>query len=194
MFFIRNNAWSLRLLVNALTYTHHQPSVHLDFWEQSSLYLEFNHTENRQHVLYMPRTWFNTYEFHHAYEGQRGDFVVHFPGLKEDRWAHMGKWLDILEQPRSARGWEVDVARTRFPGEVAEFWDTVGKGRRQLDVARERSKGQEPTVQRMKGAMERLEEALWSETDQLQTVKRVTEELMKEMGKAGLIGAVSVEG
>jgi hypothetical protein len=37
-----------------------------------------------------------------AYEGKRGDLLVHFPGLEERRWPHMAKWLNIVETTPSA--------------------------------------------------------------------------------------------
>ncbi|KPI43959.1 uncharacterized protein AB675_6169 [Cyphellophora attinorum] len=189
MFFIKVHKWSLELLANAMTYEHHRPDIDLSFLEQTSLYLELNRTENRKHVLYQPRPWFNTYEFHHAYEGEKGDVFVHFPGLEEDRWKHMADWLSILEGPQQ-KDWEVELHQTKYPARVAEFWEVFGTARKQLEMANERIRGQEPTRQPLREAMDAAERILWSETDQIVAMKEATQRLTKEMSAAGLMVAV----
>jgi hypothetical protein len=135
MFFIKVHPWSLTLLLNALGYEHHQPTIDLSFLEQTSLYLELNSTENQHNVLYMPRPWFNAYEFHHAFEGERGDMFVHFPGLEDERWPHMQRWLDVLEGPEAV-DWEVGFERTEYPVRIEGFWNAVEAAERVLAVAR----------------------------------------------------------
>lgn len=191
MFFIKVHKWSLELLANAMTYEHHRPDVDLSFLEQTSLYLELNRTENRKHVLYQPRPWFNTYEYHHAYEGEKGDVFVHFPGLEEDRWKHMGDWLDILGGPEH-KDWEVDLHLTKYPARVAEFWEVYGTARKLSEMAIERIRGQEPTPQPLRKAMDDAERILWSETDQILAMKEATRRLTKEMSAAGLMTAVDI--
>ena len=76
----------------------------------------------RSGVVYMPKTWFNTYEMamgdadgwaashpeltieypglkqKHYYEGHRGDMLVHCPGVARDtRQALMNDWMDLVE-------------------------------------------------------------------------------------------------
>ena len=51
----------------------------------------------RRGLIYIPRMLINAYEFHYGYEGEKGNLLVHFPGLEKDRWPHMAKWLDIIE-------------------------------------------------------------------------------------------------
>jgi hypothetical protein len=189
MFFIKVHKWSLELLANAMTYEHHRPDVDLSFLEQTSLYLELNRTENRKHVIYQPRPWFNTYEFYHAYEGERGDVFVHFPGLEEDRWKHMADWLSILEGPQQ-KNWEVELQQTEYPARMAEFWEVFGTARKQLEVANERIRGQEPSSQPLREAMDAAERILWSETDQIVAMKEATQRLTKAMSAAGLMAAV----
>jgi hypothetical protein len=70
--------------------------------------------------VYLPRPWINTYQFHHGYEGKRGDMLVHFPGLDDDRWPHMSKWLTIVEN--TPHEWEIPLEKTDYPEKMATFW------------------------------------------------------------------------
>ncbi|KAK4901923.1 hypothetical protein LTR49_027160 [Elasticomyces elasticus] len=74
----------------------------------------------REGMAYVPRTWINTYEWRHAYEGQRGDMLVHFPGLEEQRWKHMADWLDIVEM--TPEKWECPLAETKYWNLRHVFW------------------------------------------------------------------------
>lgn len=189
MFLIKIHSWSINILANAMTYMAHKPDVHLDYLEQTSLYYELNSTSNRDHVLYQPRQWINTYEFHHAYEGEKGDMFVHFPGLGTDRWNHMTKWLDILEGPGQAE-WDVELAQTKYPAKIAEYWKIYGVAKEMLKDAKAKAGLVTDVPTSLKVAIERLEEVLWSETDQIAAMQAATDELMKQLGLAGLSSAV----
>jgi hypothetical protein len=63
-----------------------------------------NETKFWEGTLFQPRIWYNTYEFRHGYEGKMGRMLVQFPGLEEDRWIHMQKWLGIVEGPMPQSG------------------------------------------------------------------------------------------
>jgi lipopolysaccharide biosynthesis glycosyltransferase len=186
MFFIKVHDWSIRTLTQAMTYEWHKPELDLSFLEQTSLYHEMNHTANRAHVLYQPRKWFNTYEFHHAYEGQRGDMFVHFPGLQEDRWAHMEKWLEILEGPKQAE-WEVPLEETTYPAEIEEFWSQLDVSERTLRDGRERVEAATVDTTDLKAALERLETVLWAETDQIEALRMAAAEV-HDIVKATMVG------
>jgi hypothetical protein len=66
----------------------------------------------KEGVTYLPRTWMNTYEWAYDYEGTKGNFLVHIPGLGEQRSVHTSKWLDIVE--RTPEEWEVPVSETWY--------------------------------------------------------------------------------
>lgn len=180
MFLIRINAWSIRTLAQAMTYEWHKPDIDLGFLEQTSLYYEFNNTANREHVLYQPRKWFNTYEFHHAYEGEKGDMMVHFPGLQDDRWNHMASWLDILEGPGQA-AWEVPFEQTQYPGRIAEFWAVLDAGEQMLKEAKHWVGDSKNVNAELHPIIERLELVLWSETDQIDAMKTATAEVRERL-------------
>lgn len=176
MFFIKVHEWSIKTLTQAMTYEWHKPEIDLAFLEQTSLYYELNHTANRPHVLYQPRKWFNTYEFHHAYEGQKGDMLVHFPGLQDDRWNHMAKWLEILEGPKQAE-WEVPLEETAYPAKIEEFWSQLDACEQTLKQGKQRVEAGKEDVTDLKAAIAHLETVLWSETDQLEAMKMAAAEV-----------------
>lgn len=185
MFFIKVHEWSLKILAQAMTYEWHKPDIDLSFLEQTSLYYEFNNTANREHVLYQPRPWFNTYEWHHAYEGEKGDMLVHFPGLEDDRWNHMRTWLDILEGPGQAE-WELPLEETRYPAEISEFWDTLNTAEQTKNKAQEQIEKSGYATPELAAATSHLEAVLWSETDQVEVMKAATAEVVEQLKMAEL--------
>ncbi|KAI1615335.1 hypothetical protein EDD37DRAFT_507190 [Exophiala viscosa] len=139
IFFLHVHHWSIQMVIKAISIPQHLPHFGLGFLEQTALYKTFNDTEFRGSVIYQPRIWFNTYEFHHAYEGKHGDFLVHMPGLEKDRWPHMEKWLDIVNGPEQAE-WEIPYEETRYPKETKDYWNTLRYVRAVLDYAEYRAK------------------------------------------------------
>jgi len=74
----------------------------------------------RDGVAFVPRKWINTYEWIHAFEGSRGDMLVHFPGLEEARWEHMSKWLETVET--APEEWERPLKETIYQNITGQFW------------------------------------------------------------------------
>lgn len=187
MFFIKIHEWSIKTLARAMTYEWHKPNINLDFLEQTSLYYELNNTANRKHVLYQPRRWFNTYEFHHAYEGEKGDMLVHFPGLEDDRWNHMRAWLDTLEGPGQAE-WEFPLEQTRYPTKIAAFWDTLDDAEQAAKKAKEQTEKSDHVTPELTAATAHLEAVLRSETDQIEAMKAATAEVRDLLKLGDLVG------
>jgi hypothetical protein len=83
----------------------------------------------RDGVAFVPRKWINAYEWIHAFEGSRGDMLVHFPGLEEARWEHMSKWLKTVET--TPEEWErkrpsTETSRTNS-GKIITLRSTQGQ-------------------------------------------------------------------
>lgn len=117
-------------------------------------------------MVYLPRPWINTYEWVHAYEGKKGDMLVHFPGLQEERWPHMEKWLDIVET--TPLEWEVPLHETAYPDLTREFWekfrvarDLARKVERELSTAKP-----DTTVAAREEAVKALRDALRQHADE----------------------------
>ena len=176
MFFIRAHKWSISLLANAMTLEGLHPEVIAGFAEQTALYIMFNETTKRDHVLFQPRKWFNTYEWSFAYEGQPGDLYVHFVGLLEDRWSRMIRWLDILEG-MGQRDWEIPLEHTKYPAEINDFWSTLRAAKSTVADLRHKVSIPFGLPSSVQEACDRLELVLWSETDQLETLRNATEQL-----------------
>lgn len=176
MLLLKVHKWSIKLLADALILQTGNEEVAKGFAEQTALYILLNQTENQPHVLYQPRKWFNTYEFHHGYEGSTGDMYVHFVGLSEDRWSHMQKWLDVLEGPEQQQ-WEQALNETDYPERIDEFWTTLRHGRDAVRQVKARLSDTEMMSEAVKNSLRRLQTVLWSETDQLKAVRQATQEL-----------------
>ncbi|KAL3454898.1 hypothetical protein BJX64DRAFT_282437 [Aspergillus heterothallicus] len=165
IFFLRVHQWTINMLIESLGYPIYNPAVDLNVQvDQSAMEKVLNSTRYRDHVTYLPRTWINTYEWLHAYEGERGNYLVHFPGLGEQRWPHMERWLDLVEQ--TPEKWEVPVEETWYLRDTEAFWYRVSTAKGIIaDYEREKSKKKEaaPLSSRereMETAVEALREVL----------------------------------
>ncbi len=124
IFFLRVHQKTVDILIKTLGYPIYNPKVALGVQvDQTAMEKVLSQPALKNSVMYLPRTWINTYEWAHAYEGERGNFLVHFPGLGDQRWAHMDKWLDIVEQTPEA--WVVPVNETWYLDDSSAFWDRV---------------------------------------------------------------------
>jgi hypothetical protein len=140
----------------------------------------FNETEFSPNVLYQPRVWYNTYEFHYGFEGQQGDLLVHFPRLEEDCWRLTSDWLDTVEGPK-ARDWETTLARTRYPEQINKLWTRVHQCRTVLADVREYINATEHVPGDLREAAEYLSEVLSYETDQMEAMKLAVEGVKQEI-------------
>ncbi|KAK4942636.1 hypothetical protein LTR10_017583 [Elasticomyces elasticus] len=177
VFFLRVHHWSIQMIIKAISIPQHLPHFGLGYLEQTALYKTFNDTEFRESVIYEPRIWFNTYEFHHAYEGKHGDFQVHMPGLGKDRWPHMEKWLNITSGPEQAE-WELPVEETRYPKETKVYWNTLRYVRAVLNYAEYREKKDSPAKD-VKEAVEDLRVTFLYASDAYKKLKEKAEKVHK---------------
>ncbi|RMD41363.1 hypothetical protein DV735_g3765, partial [Chaetothyriales sp. CBS 134920] len=185
IFFLRVHAWSVKMLTKTLGYPIFK-DVDLGFSaDQTAMAMIFNETENRRHVLYQPRSWYNTYQFEHGYEGSPGHLLVHFPGL-EERWSSMGDWLQVLNNATSAAKWEVPYSDTHYPAEIEAFWASLRRGHRLMDEANGRMAKQlkegEITQDQVEDlplsvAVRALDFSLLFEADQPELVEQATRRL-----------------
>lgn len=141
--------------------------------DQLAMAYIFNETAFSDAILYQPRVWYNTYEWHHAYEGKRGNLLVHFPGLEDDRWPHMDKWLDVVE--RSPAAWEVPLEQTFYPNETFAFWSTLREARATLKEAQQFGEEREWQVSEwIREGVDKLKAVLAYETDNLDVVREAS--------------------
>lgn len=172
VFFLRVHDWSVTMLSATLAFQLVHPEIDLgNSADQTAMNYVCNQTDFRPNVLYQPRPWYNTYEFTRGYEGEKGNLLVHFPGLEAERFIHMRSWLDIVEKNSSA--WEIPLTQTAYQPKIDEFWATLRKGR---DLVQ--SIAQDPSVAdwaNLQQAIERLKTVLEEETDRLPAVVEAIE-------------------
>ncbi|KAL4917036.1 cytochrome P450 [Aspergillus aurantiobrunneus] len=162
IFFVRVHEWTVQMLLETLGYPLYNPSAELGVQaDQAAMEKVLGKPAYRESVMYLPRLWINTYEWAHAFEGNRGDFVVHFPGLGGERWSHMERWLDAVE--RVPGDWEVAVNETGYLRETEAFWARV-RAARGVVGEYERVKGAWPGSRRereMEFAVDELRRVLY---------------------------------
>ncbi|KAB8556627.1 hypothetical protein FH972_025663 [Carpinus fangiana] len=130
-------------------------------------------------ILYQPRVWYNTYEWHHAYEGKKGNLLVHFPGLEDDRWRHMSDWLDVVENTPTK--WDVPLEQTMYPDEVKDYYTGLAEASKTLKQADELAKAHEneadqrEAVQYLKDQAEELRTLLHFGSDRMKSMKEKVE-------------------
>lgn len=131
----------------------------------------------RNGVVFIPRTWINAYEWHHAYEGSRGDMLVHFPGLEEARWKHMADWLDVIEaEPEK---WECPLEDTIYWNVTREFWQEYVTAFRLIEDTESLDDTEELNYN-AKQAVRGLRTSLELEADDVEKVRKARQELYKQ--------------
>lgn len=121
------------MLAKAIAFPMYHPEIDLgNSADQVAMAYIFNETEFGSACLFQPRIWYNAYEWHHGFEGEKGNLLVHFPGLEGDRWRHMNDWLNMVERDHTT--WDLALGKTTYPNETRIYWDTV---RHAMEVYRE---------------------------------------------------------
>lgn len=127
VFLIRVCEWSIDLLADAIAFPRLHADVQLVFKEQDALRDRFNVEDRKNHRLYVPRHWFNPYDFKYLGRGKQvmdGTMLLHFPGLgHETRAEAMGLWLDKLDHTPEAL--KLPLANTSYPAETTAFWKQI---------------------------------------------------------------------
>ena len=129
-FFLKVCPWSVQMLAKSIGYPMFRHDIDLGWSvDQTAMALTLNENEFHQtgESVIQPRTWYNIFHFHEEIgtEWAEGDLLVHFPGLDDDRWNLMEKWLNKVE--RSPDTLVVEIEKTRYPKEVNEFWSMLRK-------------------------------------------------------------------
>lgn len=128
VFYIKVHPSSIDLLTQIAAYPLAHPDEDLGwFGEQAAMArvikaIEAQHKDagDATGIAWVPRPWFNYYEFEHGFEGEPGSFMVHFAGLAETRLTHMQTWLDELQQNQAK--WELPIENTSYKDSVVKFW------------------------------------------------------------------------
>lgn len=146
VFFLRVHEWSVWLMNSCLNTQIHDPSLDLEFADQSALQYWLNQERFRNNTIHVPQRWFNAYA---GYRGastdlfadpmkpsykykansvKEGDLLVHHAGHKSLRAQRMLPWIEVAEQHPPA--WELPLNDTSYLGEIADFWEMEAKNER----------------------------------------------------------------
>lgn len=128
MFYLRVHQSSVDILTRIIDYPLAHPEDDLGwFGEQAAMAkviesIEAEHLEFRSPsgIVWVPRTWINSYEFEHGFEGEPGSFMVHFAGLAETRISHMAAWIDELRDNQAK--WEIPLEDLSLKDDIPDFW------------------------------------------------------------------------
>ena len=185
----RVHLWTVNFLIETLGYPLFLPDHNLGpGQEQEAMVRVLNKSaptgrSYREGNVYIPRTWINTYEFHHAYEGKKGDMLVHFPGLGDAKSPHMADWLKKIETMPNE--WEVPLEQTDYPRKVAAFW-------KQYRAAWDAAKDNEEEIKKApegastsarSAAIKQLKLALGEHSDNAEVLKQRLDDLQAAVKK-----------
>ncbi len=178
--FVHVHPWSVSMLTDALAYPKYRPNVDLgsNADQESMAKIMTNDgaeppgTDYRDGVVYLPRDWINAYQFSHGYEGKKGSFLVHFPGLGTDRLSHMEGWLALVEEQPSA--WEVPLGQTAYSKDTSTFWNSIRQAKEMMrslkyELESESSVGTYADGgEDVREELRAMQEALWNYTDDIE--------------------------
>jgi hypothetical protein len=127
-------------------------------------------------VAYLPRPWINTYEWDWAYEGKRGDLLVHFPGLEERRWPHMAKWLDIVEM--TPEKWNLPLEETGYIKKTADYWSQLRDAKNKIKIAEQKMQAGEVRLSVEIGeASDALKKVVLEDSDDVDRIQQRLQDL-----------------
>lgn len=163
-FFIRVCPWSVQMLAKSIAVPMFLPELDLDVQvDQTSMAVVMNETKfhSNGQVVFHPRTWYNTFQFHGGSEWQKGDLLIHFPGLEEDRWKLMEEWLGKIEHTPEAMA--SPLPETRYAKEIDGFWKLLRRATKALAAANDflKEDSDRPAARDVAEAAEALRHLIW---------------------------------
>ncbi|KAJ9629741.1 hypothetical protein H2203_002122 [Taxawa tesnikishii (nom. ined.)] len=137
-FFLRVHEWSVFLVVASKGTEIYDPTVQLQFDEQTAMEAWIHEDRFRDEVMHVPQRWFNAYAGGRGGRGQtpdpakpldkgeansckEGDLAVRHAGHQILREQRTSPWLNMSE--RHSPVWEVDLEDSTYPKEIKEFWE-----------------------------------------------------------------------
>ncbi|OAA79264.1 hypothetical protein LEL_02750 [Akanthomyces lecanii RCEF 1005] len=137
----------------------------------------------KQHGIYMPRILFNAYQFGHGFEGDKGNLLVHLPGMTyTEKWEHMARWLDIVEG-EGGQEWEVSLEESGYENKTVAFWNVVRGVKREIRETESAIGSMAETDTAKRDAVDKLKKVLWEEADDMDLMRRRLSELHSPLGR-----------
>ena len=126
VFLCRIDEWVIDTLTDAYALPRLYPEVDIaGNIEQNAMKWIFSQEENKKHVVYQPRLWYNWFStVIRADKDVKGDMLIHFSGINHDYEGQMKKgvmeaWFSKLTDPAA---WSLPLEKTRYPKEISAFW------------------------------------------------------------------------
>ena len=181
--FLHVHPWIISFLTETLGYPLYLPDIDLGrSADQESMRRVLNKTTGGPNgqgyadgVSYLPRPWINTYEWDWAYEGKRGDLLVHFPGLEERRWPHMAKWLNIVETTPGE--WNLPLEETGYLNKTKVYWSQIRSAKESIVSAEKKLKSGEAVSANTNETVSALRNTLRENSDNMELVQKQTKDL-----------------
>lgn len=132
IFYLRVHQSSVDFLTRIIDYPLAHPDEDLGWFGEQAAMEHVVHTTEKMlkdagsppGIAWVPRLWFNTFQWNHGFEGEPGHFIVHFAGLAETRIQHMANWLDELQENQAK--WEIPLEKTFYADDIPRFWNEFG--------------------------------------------------------------------
>lgn len=129
VFFIRVNAWAVKLLSHAIAFPYFNPKVVLGNADQSAMLHLLEDRQINRNAIILPQHFFNGYRLGMG-EGENsrpGALIMHFPGGNKQ---FMQEFIGYIEGGHNST-WNIPYEQTTYADELKEFWDQAF--RRKLD-------------------------------------------------------------
>ena len=143
VFFCRIDEWVIDALTDAYALPRLYPEVEIaGNIEQNAMKWIFSQEENKKHVVYQPRLWYNWFStMIRADKDVKGDMLIHFSGINHDYEGQLKKgvmeaWFSKLTDPAA---WSLPLEKTRYPKEIPAFWKHLRAARMLLSFVGDRS-------------------------------------------------------
>lgn len=187
MFYCRVDEWVIDVLTDSYAMPRLHPEIEISGnIEQNAMKWIFNKEQNKKHIVYQPLTWYNSFASHERPDSEmKGDMMIHFSGINHDNEGHkkkavMDTWFGKLQDDPDA--WNVPLEQTRYPTEVAAFWDLLAQAKGTLSVIEHRddfSAIEYRLITRV--AMRKLKWAIEEEAYDSEEMKRSLDEMLKAL-------------
>ena len=142
VFFCRVDEWVIDALTDAYALPRLYPEVDIaGNIEQNAMKWIFSQEQNKKHVVYQPRLWYNWFStMIRPDKDVKGDMLIHFSGINHDYEGQMKKgvmnaWFSKLTDPAA---WTVPLEKTRYPKEISAFWKNLRAARVLLSLVGDR--------------------------------------------------------
>ena len=143
VFLCRIDEWVIDTLTDAYALPRLYPEVDIaGNIEQNAMKWIFSQEENKKHVVYQPRLWYNWFStMVRPDEDVKGDMLIHFSGINHDYEGRMKKgvmeaWFSKLTDPAA---WSLPLEKTRYPKEISAFWKHLRAAKVLLSFVGDRS-------------------------------------------------------